>query len=85
MGQHLPSPPLESHVSLVTTPTSQLRTCGTCAGTRVTHITMTLTDGSSVDFTSCHTCENRSWTQGKASLDVASVLRKAQKHKPPTT
>ena len=50
-------------MSLVTTPTSQLVTCVQCSGHRVTHITMTLTDGSVVDFASCHTCEHKTWTE----------------------
>ena len=69
-------------MSLVTTPTRALVTCGTCAGNRVTSITMTLTDGSPVDFTSCHTCETKSWKQGGRELDITAVLGKAQKHKP---
>lgn len=68
-------------MSLVTTPTSQLATCGTCASTRVTHITMTLTDGSVVDFASCHACETKTWTEAGTGLDVSDVLRKAQKVK----
>ena len=43
--------------------------------------TMTLTDGSVVDFASCHTCEHKSWTQAGSGLDVATVLKKATKHK----
>ncbi len=69
-------------MSLVTTPTRTLVTCGTCAGNRVTSITMTLTDGSAVDFTSCHSCETKSWKQNGQQLDITSVLGKAQKHKP---
>ncbi len=68
-------------MSLVTTPTRSLATCTRCAGTRVTHITMTLTDGSVVDFASCHTCEHKTWNQGGAGLAVSDVLRKAQKIK----
>ena len=68
-------------MSLVTTPTSQLATCAQCSGTRVTHISMTLTDGSMVDFASCHTCEHKSWTEAGTGLDVSAVLKKAQKHK----
>ncbi len=68
-------------MSLVTTPVSQLATCGTCSSTRVTEITMTLTDGSIVDFTSCHACETKSWKQGGRELDITSVLGKAKKHK----
>ena len=69
-------------MSLVTTPASSLAVCGSCAGTRVTAITMTLTDGSSVDFASCHSCETKSWRQGGRELDISTVLGKAQKHKP---
>ena len=68
-------------MSLVTTPTSHLRTCVACLGHRVTHISMTLTDGSMVDFDSCHSCEHKSWTQAGADLSVGTVLAKAQKHK----
>jgi predicted metal-binding protein len=66
-------------MSLVTTPTSQLATCSQCNGTRVTHITMTLTDGSVVDFASCHTCEHKTWTQAGTDLEVSQVLDKARK------
>ena len=68
-------------MSLVTTPTSSLATCSACSGTRVTKISMTLTDGSDVDFTSCHTCEHKSWTQAGTGLEVSTVLKKAQKAK----
>lgn len=68
-------------MSLVTTPTRQLKTCVRCARTRVTHIRMTLTDGSVVDFASCHTCEHKTWTESGTGLDVSDVLRKAQKIK----
>ena len=69
-------------MSLVTTPASQLGTCAICTSTRITEIAMTLTDGSFVDFVSCHTCEVKSWKQDGIALDLTSVLRKAQKHKP---
>ena len=68
-------------MSLVTTPARDLAVCARCAGTRVTSITMTLTDGSSVDFASCHACEGKSWTQAGRELDISTVLGKAQKHK----
>jgi predicted metal-binding protein len=68
-------------MSLVTTPASALAVCGTCSGNRVTSITMTLTDGSAVDFTSCHGCETKSWKQNGRELDITTVLGKAQKHK----
>ena len=68
-------------MSLVTTPTSQLATCVACGGTRVTHISMTLTDGSLVDFASCHSCEHKSWTESGTGLEVSAILKKAQKIK----
>jgi hypothetical protein len=68
-------------MSLVTTPASKLGRCTTCASSRVTEITMTLTDGSVVDFVSCHSCERKSWTQGGRQLDIDCVLGKAQKVK----
>jgi transcription elongation factor Elf1 len=68
-------------MSLVTTPTRQLATCVACNGTRVTQISMTLTDGSQVDFASCHTCEHKSWTEAGTGLAVTDVLKKAQKVK----
>ena len=68
-------------MSLVTTPSSKLATCTACSGTRVTRISMTLTDGSEVDFTSCHTCEHKSWAQAGSGLAVTEVLKRAQKVK----
>ena len=69
-------------MSLVTTPVRELAVCSRCAGRRVTAITMTLTDGSVVDFTSCHGCEHKSWRQAGRDLDISTVLTKAKKHKP---
>ena len=70
-------------MSLVTTPVRALAVCGACASTRVTAITMTLTDGSVVDFASCHACEHKTWRQAGLTLDIAAVLVKTQKHKLP--
>ncbi len=65
----------------LTTTARPLFTCVRCSGHRVTAITMTLTDGSVVDFASCHSCEHRMWTQSGHALDFDAVLVKAQKHK----
>ena len=70
-------------MSLVTTPASKLGSCTTCASSRVTEITMTLTDGSVVDFVSCHSCERKTWTQAGPPLDIDAVLGKAKKIKQP--
>ena len=37
--------------------------CRACGSERVTRIAMTLTDGSPVQFTSCHRCEHRTWEE----------------------
>ncbi len=66
-------------MSLVTTPARALTACSVCASTRVTAIQMTLTDGSVVDFASCHACEHKEWTQDGAVLEVGTVLGKARK------
>jgi len=50
--------------SLVTAPVSaqaHVATCAQCAGTSLTSLAMTLTDGSPVTFVSCHECEARGW------------------------
>lgn len=68
-------------MSLVTTPQSALSRCVACSSARVTAITMTLTDGSQVDFTSCHRCEHRTWVQAGDALALNSVLSKAAKRR----
>lgn len=66
-------------MSLVTTPESTLTRCVACGSARVTAITMTLTDGSRVDFTSCHKCEHKSWVQAGTTIELDSVITKATK------
>ena len=56
--------------------------CRACGSERVTRITMSLTDGSPVEFTSCHRCEHRTWEEQGSSgavLPVADVLDKTRK------
>ena len=68
--------------SLVTAPVAAPHTaaCTTCAGTSVTHLQMTLTDGSPVTFVSCHTCETKGWFAADgAALGLADVLSSATK------
>ena len=68
-------------MSLVTTPVRELAVCARCAGPRVTAITMTLTDGSVVDFASCHGCEHKTWRQAgrrPRHLDRAHQGQEAQ-------
>jgi hypothetical protein len=53
--------------------------CRACGSPRVTQIAMSLTDGSPVEFVSCHNCEHRTWSEEGAPLAVAHVLDKARK------
>ncbi len=55
--------------------------CRACGSDRVTRISMNLTDGSPVEFTSCHRCDHRRWTElGSASaLPVDRVLDRTRK------
>ena len=55
--------------------------CRVCDSERVTRISMELTDGTPVDFTSCLDCEHRTWEQGDDLLSVDRVLTKAQRHR----
>jgi len=53
--------------------------CAACGSARVTSLSMTLTDGTPVRFTSCHTCEHRSWVSPDGDLDRSSVLQRTRK------
>lgn len=53
--------------------------CRACGSARVTRITMNLTDGTPVEFTSCRTCEHRSWEAEGALLQRDRVLAKTRK------
>ena len=48
--------------------------CRACGSERVTRIQMALTDGSPVQFTSCHRCEHRTWEEQGLSGGSSSVL-----------
>lgn len=54
--------------------------CAGCGSEHVTRLSMNLTDGTAVDFTSCHRCEHRTWTRSDGDvLAVDSVLEHARK------
>lgn len=55
--------------------------CQACGSQRITRIAMNLTDGSPVEFVSCHRCEHRTWTEagGTAALPVTNVLDRTRK------
>jgi hypothetical protein len=58
-------------------------TCADCGSHRVTHLAMTLTDGTPVEFVSCHRCEHKTWVDASGvqhrELPVGTVLDKARK------
>lgn len=54
--------------------------CAVCGSGHVTRLSMSLTDGTPVDFTSCHRCEHRSWSRdGGEVIAVDTVLEHARK------
>ncbi|HVE63944.1 MAG TPA: hypothetical protein VNB94_09105 [Mycobacteriales bacterium] len=55
--------------------------CGACASRALTEISITMTDGSVVDFTSCHACESKSYRSAGELLPLDRVLSLAARRK----
>jgi hypothetical protein len=55
--------------------------CPSCGSPRLTSLAMTLTDGTPVNFSSCHNCEHRVWAHDGGRLEFADVLTRATKRK----
>jgi hypothetical protein len=53
--------------------------CHACGSIHVTRLSMSLTDGTPVDFTSCHHCEHRTWEHEGTPLSVGRVLDRTRK------
>lgn len=53
--------------------------CQACGSPRVTSLALTLTDGTPVEFTSCHACEHRTWFSPMGELDRATMLERTRK------
>jgi hypothetical protein len=53
--------------------------CRACDSPHVTRLSLSLTDGTPVDFTSCHHCEHRTWEHAGSELSVAGVLDRTRK------
>jgi hypothetical protein len=70
---------LAEPASLTQVPSNGALRCPVCDGTRLTRIGLVLTDGSPVDFTSCHNCEHKSWVHEGTDLPIDTVLAKARK------
>ena len=69
--------------SLTQIPRAALATCPKCTSVRLTQIGMTLTDGTPVQFTSCHSCQYRAWTDNGTALPIDRVLAKTQRNRVP--
>lgn len=67
------SPPLGSiaHAPARTAPGTV--TCGQCGSGELTHLEMTLTDGSPVVFVSCHACEHKGWFASDGTGEMLSL------------
>jgi hypothetical protein len=52
----------------------EVEPCPACAGTQLTSLSMTLTDGTHVRFTSCRRCEHRRWESEDGELSIGAVL-----------
>ena len=55
--------------------------CTACSSPRLTQISMTMTDGSIVDFASCHNCESKSYRSAGQEVPLDRVLSMAAKRK----
>ena len=53
--------------------------CRGCGSLHVTRLTLALTDGTPVEFTSCHRCEHRTWEHAGAELTVDGVIARTRK------
>jgi hypothetical protein len=55
--------------------------CPSCGSPRLTALGMTLTDGTPVQFASCHDCEHRQWVHEGRALEFSDVLARTAKNK----
>ena len=53
--------------------------CVECGSPRVTRLSLKLTDGTPVQFTSCHQCDHRTWESEGGELTRDHVLERSQK------
>lgn len=58
--------------------------CPSCGSTRFTALSMVLTDGTSADFLSCHTCEHRAWSAAGRQISFTDVIARTTKLKATT-
>ncbi|MDQ1711576.1 MAG: hypothetical protein QOE45_1026 [Frankiaceae bacterium] len=55
--------------------------CESCTSPRVTRISITMTEGDVVDFTSCHRCEHKTYATGGRPLPLERVMSMAGRKK----
>jgi len=55
--------------------------CQACESKAVTQISITMVDGSVVEFTSCHACEAKNYTSGGEEVPLEKVLALAARRK----
>ena len=55
--------------------------CSSCGSAALTQISITMTDGSVVEFTSCHACEAKTYRSGGQDLPLARVLTLAARRR----
>jgi transcription elongation factor Elf1 len=79
--RHLPVQRVAAPTSLTQVGARPFGTCPDCGSSRLTSLAMTLTDGTPVDFASCHECEHRHWTHEGAVLPFSEVIARATKPK----
>jgi transcription elongation factor Elf1 len=60
--------------SLTKAGTAPSGSCPECGSARVTALAMTLTDGTPVEFASCHDCEHRHWAHQGEVLAFSDVI-----------
>jgi hypothetical protein len=89
-GQHTQSPLSTSHSeaayrspiplgSLTQRPAVDGAVCADCGSARITQISLTLTDGTPVDFVSCHVCAHSLWISHGLELELIEVLNRTRK------
>ena len=57
---------------------AQRPTCPACGGDQLTVLSMVLTDGTAVRFSSCRGCEHRRWDSEDEVLSITQVLERTR-------
>ncbi|MBC3762857.1 hypothetical protein H7K62_14255 [Quadrisphaera sp. RL12-1S] len=58
--------------------TSARPACPACGADQLTVLSMTLTDGTAVRFSSCRGCEHRQWDAQDTTLTITEVLERSR-------